>query len=477
MPAPSATPKPAWWAAVGETAQEFEATPLERLAGMLPEGLRGTLYRNGPGRLERGGRRNGHWFDGDGTIAAIRFTADGAIATQKFVQTQGYQDETQAGQLLYGNYGTRATGAWWQRWRRSVKHVANTSVLALPDRLLALWEGGEPPYALTLDTLATIGLDPHITDRAYSAHPKRDPQTGEVLNFGVSVGRATELQLYRQRTDGTVIQQRSYTLKALGVPGLPLIHDFMVAGAYLVIFVPPVTVNLWAVLTGQKTYSEAMQWQPARGTQILIFDRQTLEPIAQNTAEAWFQWHFANGFVDAHGQIVIDFVGYRDLQTNEFLRQVSQGNITIEAPSRLDRVILDPRSAHCRSHETRLDHWCEFPSVAPPYLGQPYDQLFLTTRRPEGQPFGDLFSAIGSYNPQTGQWQVLDCGDRCYPSEAIYAPDQLDPVRGWLIFTVFNAMQHRSEVWIVDPQAWEIVGQFGLPQIVPIGFHGTWQAA
>ncbi|MDE5081741.1 MAG: carotenoid oxygenase family protein [Trichodesmium sp. St15_bin1_1] len=34
---------------------------------------------------------------------------------------------------------------------QSVKNVANTSVLALPDRLLALWEAGHP-YGINLQT-------------------------------------------------------------------------------------------------------------------------------------------------------------------------------------------------------------------------------------------------------------------------------------------------------------------------------------
>ena len=39
-----------------------------RVEGRLPAGLRGTLYRNGPGLLARKGQRYRHWFDGDGLI-------------------------------------------------------------------------------------------------------------------------------------------------------------------------------------------------------------------------------------------------------------------------------------------------------------------------------------------------------------------------------------------------------------------------
>src|SRR5438552_2992185 len=51
----------------------------ERLAveGRLPEGLRGTLYRNGPSLFSTFGRRYTHWFDGDGALSAVRFDGDG----------------------------------------------------------------------------------------------------------------------------------------------------------------------------------------------------------------------------------------------------------------------------------------------------------------------------------------------------------------------------------------------------------------
>ncbi len=41
------------------------------LRGRLPEGLRGTLYRNGPARFKLGSSRYRHWFDGDGMVQAF----------------------------------------------------------------------------------------------------------------------------------------------------------------------------------------------------------------------------------------------------------------------------------------------------------------------------------------------------------------------------------------------------------------------
>lgn len=71
-----------------------------------------------------------------------------ATATYRYVQSAGFQDEEAADQYLYRGYGSFAPGSAWQRWRTQVKNAANTSVLALPDRLLTLWEGGCPTASI-----------------------------------------------------------------------------------------------------------------------------------------------------------------------------------------------------------------------------------------------------------------------------------------------------------------------------------------
>ncbi|MBD0311802.1 MAG: carotenoid oxygenase family protein, partial [Microcoleus sp. T3-bin5] len=164
-----------WAKALARPAAEFPLTQLSVKSGKIPEGLRGTLYRNGPGRLERGGVAAGHWFDGDGAILAVHFTDVGATAVYRYVQTAGYLAEEKADKFLYSIYGMTAPGPVWLRWSKTVKNAANTSVLALPDRLLALWEGG-PPHRLDLQTLETQGTDDlgSLDSKfVYSAHCKR----------------------------------------------------------------------------------------------------------------------------------------------------------------------------------------------------------------------------------------------------------------------------------------------------------------
>src|SRR5882724_7426985 len=66
------------------------------VTGHLPQELRGTLYRNGPGRWEAGGFVAQHAFDGDGLIS--KFVIDGGTVRfrSRYVRTPKFQIE-QAG--------------------------------------------------------------------------------------------------------------------------------------------------------------------------------------------------------------------------------------------------------------------------------------------------------------------------------------------------------------------------------------------
>jgi carotenoid cleavage dioxygenase-like enzyme len=474
----------AWAKAIPETAEnaiacpisEFPLTPLAVLSGKLPPGLQGSLYRNGPGRLARGGYQAGHWFDGDGAILGIHFTPTGATGTYRFIQTAGYQAEEKAGKLLFGGYGTMPTGNFLQRFLRDAKNAGNTSVLALPHKLLALWEGGKP-HALDLQTLDTFGEDDlgglH-QDLRYSAHPKRDPHTGEIYNFGISYGKTGVLNVYRSNASGQIVKQN-----AIALEGLPMIHDFVLAGRYLVFFAPPVHLSPFPVLLRLKTYSESLTWQPEKGTQVLVIDRASLEVISRSQVEPWYQWHFSNGYVDADGAVVVDLVRYRDFQTNQYLQEVATGKTHTAAKGTLWRLRLDPQSGQMLETSELLDRGCEFPVVHPAEVGQPSRFTYLTLHRPEIDISQELFGAIARYDHQTNTLTEANLGKNCYPSEPIYAPDAADPTTGWVLTVVFDGNQERSEVWVFDGDRLDEqpVCRLALPSVIPLSFHGTWKPA
>ncbi len=465
----------AWAPAVLQNAAEFGPLSLTCLEGAIPTGLQGSFYRNGPAALERGGQRVGHWFDGDGAILAIHFRDGGATGLYRYVQTSGYQAENQAGHFLYGNYGMLAPGPIWQRLSKALKNVANTSVLALPDKLLALWEP-KPPHALNLETLATIGLDDlgGLGGMPYSAHPKRDPHTGDIFNFGVTVGAKSVVHVYRSDRTGT-IQQRN----AIPLSGFLFVHDFVLAGRYLVFCVPPVGLDLLPALTTLKSFSDAMRWQSEKSTRILIVDRDSLELVHQLEAEPWFQWHYANGYELPNGELVVEMARYSDFETNQRLKEVATGRIETPAIATLYHLRLDAKTGKVIANQQILNHSCEFPVVNPQEVGQPHRYTYLSTHSGTVDATAEIFTAIARYDTQTGTLVEANLGENRYPSEPIYAPDADNPNQGWILTVVYDGNTNTSEVWIyaADRLADAPVCRLALPSVVPHSFHGTWQPA
>ena len=97
------------------------------------------------------------------------------------------------------------------------------------DNLLALWEAGRP-WALDPDTLETRGEYDFggalKAAYAFSAHPKYDPRTGEMFNFGVEYGPRTKIRL-------PVEPRAPDHLQPVQLPWPVMNHDFALTAKHL----------------------------------------------------------------------------------------------------------------------------------------------------------------------------------------------------------------------------------------------------
>ena len=102
------------WRGGFEPASDVEATEVELVEGRVPDDLKGTLYRNGPGRIRVGNSAYGHWFDGDGYITAVAFRGRTAQVSfrGKYVRTDRFRAQEAAGG---DNEPFACRGAWTQR--------------------------------------------------------------------------------------------------------------------------------------------------------------------------------------------------------------------------------------------------------------------------------------------------------------------------------------------------------------------------
>ena len=141
---------------------EYEIGEIE---GTIPADLKGSLWRNGPGNFERGGRRFEHVLDGDGYLGRISIDGSAGRASFKgrFVRTKDFEEEEAADAILKRNtFGTQPEGGVLANaGRLALKNVANTNVVTLGGKVLALWEAGMPQRVVpsTMDCKGSDDLD------------------------------------------------------------------------------------------------------------------------------------------------------------------------------------------------------------------------------------------------------------------------------------------------------------------------------
>ncbi len=155
--------------------------PFLKVKGELPRDLNGTLYRNGPNpQFDAPGA---HWFVGDGMLHAFHLENGRASYRNRWVRTPKWQAEHDAGRALFGGFGRKLPDAPVTAIPDG--GVANTNIIFHGGRLLAL-EEAHLPMEIEPGTLATLGSCNYGggIKGPFTAHPKIDPVTGEMMFFG-----------------------------------------------------------------------------------------------------------------------------------------------------------------------------------------------------------------------------------------------------------------------------------------------------
>ena len=102
---------------------------LDDLDGEIPGDLKGTFFRNGPGRQRIGETPYGHWFDGDGMLCSFSFCDGAARFKNRYVRTPKYIEETAAQKILYRGFGTQIPGGLTKNFLKMPANPANTSTI------------------------------------------------------------------------------------------------------------------------------------------------------------------------------------------------------------------------------------------------------------------------------------------------------------------------------------------------------------
>ncbi len=389
-----------------------------------------------------------------------------------------------------------------------IRTSANTNVIYFNGSLLALKEDA-PPYALDPETLETHGLytfDGQLPSLTFTAHPKADPNTGELTCFGYEAkGDGTpDICYYRIAPDG-----RFQEVVWLEAPVVAMIHDFAVTENWVVFPIIPQVCDLERMKQG----GEHWQWSPETPFYVGVLPRRGAKPgdvkvrpyfLARFYTTFWIltlpsQWfryrnsfpgHTSNAYEDESGRIVLD-LGLSDKNVF-FWWPDAQGNAPEPSSirSQLTRFTIDPASPNLDLAAPQvLNHGnSEFYRIDDRFASQPYRHCFFDLMDPAlGTNFPAIAPNLGGGYPLYNALAHLDLVTR---KTDVYFPGRTHMVQepvfiprhgsdeegdGYLLVLVNNYAAMSSELHLVDTRDFtKVQAVILLPVRLRHGLHGNW---
>jgi all-trans-8'-apo-beta-carotenal 15,15'-oxygenase len=458
-------------AAAFESAAEVGREVELELSGTLPEQLQGTLYRNGPARWEAGGFHAAHLFDGDGLVSKFVIDAGRVRYQSRYVRTLRYRAEQRGhGDRVRGLY-TQARGAG-RNVGRLPADTANTHAVFHVERLLALSDAGRP-WELDPDDLRTVGkcsFDGRLPRLSrFSPHPKIDPISGELFNFGLDLtprlggGVPAGLRCYRLDPAG-----RMHTDAVVPLDDVIIQHDFAITEHYLVFALAPITVDLrQAVLSmaGVRDHGGAVDYRPQQGMRIVLVPRDG-GPQRVVECDPFVYVHVNNAYENGQDVVLdlvrhasfdvlaVDIKNFRDGLPNPGwparLRITKTGRVQVEN--------LDLASVEFPMHDERR-------------TGRPYRYGYYAKYQPDGE------AAVVKLDHHTGahRQHVFTGGE--FAGEPVFVPSSTKAAEdeGWLLVVTYLSAEHRTALLVLDAKdiEREPLAVARLDRHVFPGFHGS----
>ena len=399
-----------------------------------------------------------HWFDGDCMLHGVRISNGKVQYHNRYVRTKGFKIERDAGHAIW----TGLLEPQEDNPGGLKKNTANTALVWHAGQLLALWEGGEP-HAIKLPSLETIG--PHTYDgklaSAFTAHPKVDPLTGEMMFFGYSLAEPPYLQYSVVSAAGELLRTVPIDL-SVGV----MMHDFAITEHYTIFMDLPLNFRQERVQRGEP----GLMFESDRQSRFGILPRN-----GNNNHIRWFEGpacyvtHTLNAYEEKDEIVLIA------CRMSSTVLKLSDTPDDPDADiSRLYRWRFNLSTGTVR--EEMLDEVpAEFPRVNERLLGRKTRYGYAV--KMESTPVF-RFSDLIKYDFSSGKSETHPLRKGCCGGEAVFVPrpDSTTEDDGWLVTFVHDEREGTSELMVVNAQevTAEPVARVLIPQRVPYGFHGIW---
>ncbi|WP_454188810.1 carotenoid oxygenase family protein [Pseudomonas sp. ADAK2 TE3594] len=457
---------------------EAEVFDLE-IEGSLPASIRGTFYQVAPDPQYPPMLGNDIFFNGDGMVSGFNFADGGVSMRRRYVKTDRLLAQRREGRSLNGIYRNVYTN---DPLAAKNNTTANTTVVPHNGVLLALKEDAMP-WAMDLETLETLGewnFDDQVKSATFTAHPKLDPATGNLLAFSYEAkGDGTpDLAYFEISPDGKLLHEIWFQ-----APYSAMVHDFAVTERYVVFPLIPLTVDVERMKNGGPHF----QWQPDLPQLFAVVPRDGRAEDVRwfKGPKDGFQGHTLNAF-DDNGKVYVDM-------------PVTGGNIFYFFPQADGHVPPPETLAACLMRWTfdlsgaqddiqpqpLTDYPCEFPRCDDRYIGRKYEHGFILAFDPERpynpangpMPF-QFFNLLAHVNLKTGTTDAWFPGDSGCFQEPIFIPRSPDAAEadGYVVALLNLIAEGRSELVVLDSRDMESgpIARIKIPFRMRMSLHGCW---
>jgi carotenoid cleavage dioxygenase len=419
--------------------------------GELPVELNGRYLRNGPNPASEVDGATHHWFMGDGMVHGIRLREGRAewyrnryVGSSRLAELRGEPD------IPGPNWNSSPVGP-------------NTHVGGFAGTTWALVEAGGCPVELTYE-LETVGRNDFngTLPGGFTAHPKLDPETGELHGMAYAWGQWLDhVQYVVVGPDGRVARTVDVPL-----PGMTMLHDMSLTQRYAVVYDQPVTVDIDLAMAGRFPF----RWDPDYGNRVGLLPRDgQAGDITWIDVPLCYSFHPMNAYDTADGGVVIDLCVFDRMFSQDILGPFGDAVLP-----RLERWEINPSAA--TASITVVD---ESPNEFPRHRGS------LSTKPYRfGYCAAPAFEAAAGWptvkhDLQTGERWVFDHGPGRAAGEPAFVARRGGTAEddGWLVTYVHDLGAGTTDFVVMDASDLDrssYVASVRLPQRVPFGFHGSW---
>ncbi|WP_443019787.1 carotenoid oxygenase family protein [Sphingobium sp. CAP-1] len=457
---------------------EWSARNLD-VIGEIPAEIDGAFFRAVPDPAHMPMFADDIVLSGDGMVAKFTIQDGKVDYAIRYVETERYTLEKEARRALFGRYRNPFTDDPAVAGRD--RTVANTTPVWHGGRLFMTKEDGLG-YEVDPDTLETIGRwDYHgaFTSQTFTAHPRVDPQTGEMFFFGYEADGlcSTKIAYAIADRDGNLTSEIWFDQ-----PYCSTIHDFAITENYAIFPIFPTTADLDRLKAGGAHWAHQQDLESWVG----IMPR-----YGKAEEMRWFRgrpgisaFHLVNAYEEG-GLIHLDLC-LSDTNAFGFMREA--GGIQRDqrdVQGGLTRWTFDMAKAGESYEERLLGPLGDMPRLRDADQGQPYRAAWYLSINPQGGPplpggpVGVAFNMMLRIEPGNGRIDVMGLEPGMAINEPVHVPSAQPDHEGWLLMLVdrqAGEADFRSELWVVDAGAIAAgpVARVPMPLPMRAQVHGAW---